>query len=166
MERKRDRVLEGAAILAAVVVFGAAVGVLHFVFRDPEEPARQEFLDALASKRSALPSSLTFHSEEREIILRNPEDVGEFVSLLVAPNDVHAHHSHPAASLRFELAGDPQAWVLCRDSDVENEFWLQVPAGSIDFTLKRLRSTELEAWLARHRVSFSTAAWPNGGSRK
>ena len=153
----RDPLLAAGAVLVSLLVFGAAVGAMNFIFRDPAEPLRKDALAALSALLANPPDSVVFADASDSTVITEPQQVREFLSLLVDPDPVHAHHSHPEGAIRVEFAGHPQVYLLGRDSQFPNEYWLQLQQGQqAELTIKQLRSKALTSWLYGNQILTRT----------
>ena len=144
--------LEVAALVLPIVVFAGVVAVFQAVFgNDPDRPVREEHLSTLSALAHSPPGALALTSGTEERVLSEPADIAEFLGLLLEPEVIPYHHSHPEDGLRLQFAGQPIAYALGPDSQAPDEYWLELAAGpNSGLTLKLFRSTALTAWLIRH----------------
>ena len=147
----RLHTLEIAAVLTTFVVFVAMVAAFQFTFgRDPEQPFREQQTATIVALADAPPASLEFSLDGDRFLITDPTDIAEFLRLLVAPEVVARHHSHPVGFVRFQLQGLAASYTLGRDSQTADEYWLELDQGKDPArTIKLLRSEALTAWLTR-----------------
>ena len=155
--RWRDPLLVGAGLLVSFLVFGAAVAAMNFIFRDPAEPLRKSELAALSDLLANPPVPVVFADGSNSTVISEPQQVRQFLSLLLDPDPVHAHHSHPEREVLVEFADHRQVYLLGRDSQVPNEYWLQLQQGQqAELTLKQLSSRALTSWLYSNQILTRT----------
>jgi len=149
--RWRVTPLDLGAVLLPFLVFAGVVGIWQSIFgRDPDEPLREQHIAALAALEETPPEAMTFSLGTHSQVITAPADISEFLQLLIKPEPRHYHHSHPEGDIRFGFANNSSVYVLGRDSQVTDEYWLQLDAGtSPRTTLKLFRSEGLTSWLMR-----------------
>jgi hypothetical protein len=147
--------LDAVALVVPFLVFIAVVAIWQFVFgRDPDKPLREHHIAALSALAETPPESLVFSFGTGTQVITDPAVISEFLYLLVKPEVIHYHHSHPEGDIRFQFTDNPSAYVLGRDSQVPDEYWLELDAGADPGpTLKLFRSEALTSWLRRNRLT-------------
>jgi hypothetical protein len=146
--------LEIAAVLLPFLVFAGVVAVWQAIFGyDPEKPLREGELATLSAFADSPPESLTLSFGSEDQVVTEPAEISEFLHLLLEPEVIPYHHSHPEDGLTFEFADQPLAYALGRDSQAPDEYWLELD-GDPDsgLTLKLFRSEALTAWLIRREL--------------
>jgi hypothetical protein len=146
--------LDVAAALVAVAAFVLAAAALQFVFgRDPEKPFRDQQTAILARFAEAPPGSIEFTSELGSVTIRDPARIARFLHLLAEAEPVPRHHSHPEGQVRFRLQDSAATYVLGRDSQAADQYWLELDESpSAARTIKLLQSEELTAWLLQEHI--------------
>jgi len=149
--RWRFTPLDIGAVLVPLLVFAGVIAIWQFVFgRDLEKPLRDQHMAVLSALAETPPEALTFSFGTNTEVITDPTDISEFLYLLVEPEVIPRHHSHPEGDIYLQLADNPHAYVLGRDSQVHDEYWLQLDAGADPRpTLKLFRSEALTSWLTR-----------------
>jgi hypothetical protein len=155
--RWRDPLLGVGALLVSFLAIGAAVATMNFIFRDPAEPLRKAELAALSTLLANPPDSVVFADGSSTTTITEPQQVRQFLSLLLDPDPIDAHHTHPEGEILVGFADHRQVYLLGRDSRVPNEYWLQLQqVQQAELTLKRLRSRALTSWLYSNRILTRT----------
>lgn len=149
--RWRLTLLDLIAVLFSVAVFAVAVAVFQYIFgQDPEKPLRDQQIAILTTLAETPPASLEFSLGSSTVLIRDPAEIAEFLHLLVEPELVPRHHSHPEDEIGFQLEGSISSYILGRDSQADDEYWLQLNEGRYPLrTIKLLHSEALTAWLIR-----------------
>jgi hypothetical protein len=149
--RWRFEPLDVAAILFSVAVFAAAVAVFQFIFgQDPEKPIRDQQMAILSTLAATPPASVEFSLHGSTLTITDHADISEFFVLLVEPAVVPRHHSHPEDEIGFQTEGSTTSYILGRDSQSDDEYWLQLNEGTYPIrTIKLLHSEALTMWLIR-----------------
>ena len=149
----RVSLLAIVAILGSLLLFAGVVGIMNFLFRDPDQPFREAQLAALSALLDSPPDEVAFSNGTDAKAVKDPLEVSQFLSLLVDSDPIPAHHTHPEDLLIVTFAKHGQSYLLGRDSGIQNEFWLELYQGSsTSLTLKRIRSEALAAWLLRNEI--------------
>jgi hypothetical protein len=143
------RPLEIAAILVSVAVFAAAVAVFQFIFgQDPEKPLREQQMAILSTLAETPPASVEFSFDGNTLTVTHPAEISEFLRFLVETEVVPRHHSHPEDEIAFQTQGSSTTYILGRDSQAGDEYWLELRAGTYPVrTIKLLHSEALTMWL-------------------
>jgi hypothetical protein len=127
----------------------AIVGVLSVYISAGMQQAR----DFLVSEHR----QVNFAAPARLAHLSDPNAVRAFLALLSSGEVVRAHHSHPLDGLTFSFEDERYVYVLGRDNDNADEYWLGVKSsprlGALHTALRQFHSVELTAWLARNGVT-------------
>jgi len=151
--RWRLKPLDVGAILVPFLLFAGVVALMEFVFQDPERHLREEHIAALTALAEKPPDSLTLTDGASTRVVTDPSDLRDFLFLLIEPEVVHYHHSHPEAGIELHFAAWTRAYTLSPDSQVPDEYWFELDMGPDHGpTLKLLHSQALTSWLARHAL--------------
>jgi hypothetical protein len=135
-----------------VAVFAVAASLFQFFFgQDPERPLREQQMGILTALAETPPASLQFSLDRNTVTITDPTEISEFLHLLVEPEIVPRHHSHPEEEIGFQLHGSTTTYILGRDSGAEDEYWLQLDEGASALrTIKLLHSETLTSWLIQN----------------
>ena len=147
--RRRFERLEIAAALTLVVVSVTVFAAFQFIFgRDPEQPFRDQEIAKLGTIAAAPPASLRISFDGGTDAITNPAQIAQFLRLLVEPPVVPRHHSHPENLLGFQLQASSATYILSRDSQEADEYWLELEEGTDPArTIKLFHSEALTSWL-------------------
>jgi hypothetical protein len=150
---RRLKLVEVGATLLPFLVFAGVIALMEFVFQDPDQPLREEHIASLTALAENPPASLTVTDGSSTRVVTDSEDIREFLLLLIEPEVVHYHHSHPEAGIELHFADRTRTYTLSPDSQVPDEYWLKLDTGTDPgLTLKLLHSQDLTSWLARHAL--------------
>jgi hypothetical protein len=133
--------LWGLALVAGIALVGAFFVVSHFLVEKYMAPFHQQ------------KSSVTFGERERERLIDDEGQVTTFRTAIISAQEVESYHTYPIDKIRFYFPDEASnTYFLGRDSEIADEFWLEVggPLGPI--YLKQFRSEALAEWLTRNGV--------------
>ena len=143
--------LDVGAILVPFLVFAGVVALMELVFQDPERPLREQHIAVLSAFADNPPDALILSDGVSTQVVTDPMDLREFLLLLVEPEVVHYHHSHPEAGIDLQFSDQTSTYTLSPDSQVPDEYWLELVTDTDSGpTIKLFHSKGLTSWLARH----------------
>lgn len=142
--------------VAVGVAFGLAVlGVVKDVLtRDPDKPFREQHLNQLRTLREQPPASVTFRRSEG-LVVSDPAEVRTFLELVLSAEQVKPHGTEPVGEVTVTFPGAIDAYLVGRDSQNGDEFWLRVRTPGVDEPRRVVQFTSppLTQWLQRTRVA-------------
>ncbi|VTT97049.1 unnamed protein product [Gemmataceae bacterium] len=147
----------GLLQVAVGVAFGLAVlGVVKDVLtRDPDKPFREQHLNQLRTLRDAPPASVAFRRNAGGLTVTDPGEVRTFLELVLAAEPVRPHDTEPIDEVAVTFPGIADTYLIGRDSQNGDEFWLRVRTPGADDARRvaQFTSPALTQWLQRTRVA-------------
>lgn len=137
----------------------AVVGVVKDVLtRDPDKPFREQHLNQFRALREQPPASIDFRREAGGLTVTDPAEVRAFLDLVATGEPVGPHDTEPVGEVAFAFPGVSDVYLIGRDSQNGDEFWLRVRTRDEAGTETVLRvvqftSPGLTQWLHRTKVA-------------
>ncbi|WP_439628737.1 hypothetical protein [Gemmata sp.] len=155
-------VRRGPSLLQVAVGVAVALAVLGAVkdalTRDPEKPFREQHLNQFRALREEPPASVAFRRNAGGIIVTDPIEVRTFLDLVLAAEPVRPHDTEPVDEVSVTFPGVAGTYLIGRDSQNGDEFWLRVRTPDAPGTddarrVVQFTSPALTQWLQRTKVA-------------
>jgi hypothetical protein len=145
------QVLGITVILAVILVGLVSLGQLITAW-DPEKPFRDQQMSILSTLTEDVPPPLTFSSPGQAAVFTEPDEIREFIFLLIESEHLGYHHSNPEGEFVFSFEGHSERYTLGLDTQNPDEYWFQlVTEADLERryrpTIKLLYSQALTSWL-------------------
>lgn len=100
--------------------------------------------------------SINFEFENKILRVDDKNEIKNFAVILKNSASVASHHSHPINDIVFTFSENGSRYLLGRDSQNANEYWLKIKDeilyGSGEYPLKQFRSDEMTGWLKKIEI--------------